>query len=67
MSDSDRTPPVLTPASRVALAHYRAMATGARAEAAACSADAARWDALADELQAFGDQANHHEGQGALL
>jgi hypothetical protein len=60
MSGDDRTPATLTPASRTALAHYRA-------KAAQCRADAARWDALADELEAFGEQTEHHEGQGELL
>jgi hypothetical protein len=60
VSADDRTPAPLTPASRKALAHYRK-----RAEE--CRADAARWDALADELEAFGEQTEHHEGQGELL
>jgi len=53
-------PAALTPASRTALAHYRAKAAAARSEAA-------KWDALADELEAFGEQTEHHDGQGSLL
>lgn len=50
----------LTPASRKAVAHYRAQAAKARA-------DAARWDALADELEAFGAEPADHPDQGVLL
>jgi len=72
MSADDTT---LTPASRTALAHYRKRAEECRAEAARgpvvlaaeCLNDAARWDALADELEAFGETSEHHDGQGELL
>ena len=78
MSADDRTPAPLTPASRTALAHYRAQAKATRQEIAVLHANtlarietlktaAARWDALADELEAFGEQIEHHEGQGELL
>jgi len=61
MTADDRTPAgTLAAASRRAITHYRV-------KAAACRADAARWDALADELEAFGETSDHHEGQGALL
>jgi len=72
MSADDTT---LTPASRTALAHYRKRAAECRVEAARgpvvlaaeCLADAARWDALADELEAFGEQTGEHDDQGTLL
>jgi len=64
----------LTPASRTALAHYRKRAEECRRDATrgpgelvALFADAARWDALADELEAFGETTGEHDGQGELL
>ena len=60
MTADDRTPATLAAASRRAITHYRV-------KAAQCRADAARWDALADELEAFGETSDHHEGQGELL
>jgi len=68
MSDNDRTPSVLTPASRAALAHYRKRAEECRADGCIAALMAAlTWDALADELEAFGETSEHHEGQGELL
>lgn len=53
--------PTLTPASRRAVADYRAAARKARE-------DAALWDALADELEALGaPDGTPDPGQEALL
>jgi hypothetical protein len=89
VTDTEATRPALTPASRKAVAHYRAQAARLRKiaankraraadldevtrdtlmrHAADIEADADRWDALADELEALGDTDSHHEGQGELL
>ena len=75
MSADDTT---LTPASRVALAHYRKLAEECRADArwlvrqhrpgaAESRTRAATWDALADELAAFAETTGEHDDQGALL
>ena len=75
MSADDTT---LTPASRTALAHYRTRAEECRADARwlvrqhrpgapESRAEAAAWDALADELEAFGETTGEHHDQGALL
>jgi len=50
----------LTPASRRSLALYRQRAEENRKAAAL-------WDALADELEAFGETTGEHDDQGALL
>jgi len=60
VTTDDRTPATLAAASRRAITHYRV-------KAAQCRSDAARWDALADELETFGETSDHHEGQGELL
>ena len=58
----------LTPASRTALAYYRKRAEECRKKRWPGSVDeAAMWDALADELAAFGEQTGEHDDQGALL
>lgn len=67
----------LTPASRTALAHYRKRAEECRVwtawlvrqhrSAAESRTEAATWDALADELEAFGETTGEHDDQGALL
>jgi len=57
MSADDTT---LTGASKSAIAYYRKRAEERRE-------DAATWDALADELEAFGETSGEHDGQGELL
>lgn len=58
----------LTPASRTALAHYRKRAAECRADGCIAGLMAAlTWDALADELEAFGETTGEHDDQGALL
>ncbi|HZL80409.1 MAG TPA: hypothetical protein VFC06_00460 [Demequina sp.] len=57
MSADDTT---LTPESRRMVVYYRK-----RAEE--CRTNAVTWDALADELEAFGETGEHDDGQGALL
>ena len=75
MSADDTT---LTPASRTALAHYRKRAEECRIwiawltrqhrSTSESRTEAATWDALADELEAFGETTGeHHDGQGELL
>lgn len=57
----------LTPTSRAALAHYRKRAAECRRKRRKGSVDeAATWDALADELEAFAE-ARALDGQGELL
>jgi len=59
----------LTPASRAALVHYRKRAETCRAGDGCIAGlmEAAMWDALADELEAFGETGERHDGQGELL
>lgn len=66
MTTDDTT---LTPASRTALAHYRKRAEECRADGGCDQLmEAWTWDALADELEAFGETSGEHDdGQGELL